>query len=309
MKTIGKTATPDVVSDLLDAVRVRTTIFCRSDLRAPWGFGVRAHGNPTFHVVTKGACRLEVDGSPRAFELCEGDLVLLPHGPMHRLRDRPGSPTEWLDDILASTPLHGGRLHYGGGGDRTELVCGGFVLEGDASNPILRELPDVIHVNGSEDAAVAWVAATLNLLAAVTASDGPGSRAVLTRLADTMLTQALRIELASTDASHARALSDPQIGAAIHLIHARPHEPWTVERLATEVGYSRSAFASRFRELVGESPMSYVTRTRLAVAATLLERTSLSIGEVAARAGYSSQASLTRAFKRAFGMAPGAYRA
>jgi transcriptional regulator GlxA family with amidase domain len=105
-----------------------------------------------------------------------------------------------------------------------------------------------------------------------------------------------------------RALRDPQIARAVHLIHARPEEPWTVERLATEVGYSRSAFAARFRELVGESPMGYVTRARLAAAATLLERTGLSIGEVARRTGYSSQASFARAFKRAFGIGPGRYR-
>ena len=123
-----------------------------------------------------------------------------------------------------------------------------------------------------------------------------------------MLTQALRLELASSDGLQPRALRDPHIGAAVHLIHSRPHERWTLEKLAAEVGYSRSGFASRFRELVGESPMAYVTRTRLAVAATLLQRTSLSIGEVARRTGYSSQASFARAFKRAFGVAPGAYR-
>jgi transcriptional regulator GlxA family with amidase domain len=124
-----------------------------------------------------------------------------------------------------------------------------------------------------------------------------------------VLAQALRIALASTDGSHARILREPQIGTAVHLIHSQPEEAWTVERLAAEVGYSRSGFASRFRELVGESPMNYVIRTRLARAATLLEGTSLSIGQVARRAGYSSQASFARAFKRAFGVAPGAYRA
>jgi len=126
-----------------------------------------------------------------------------------------------------------------------------------------------------------------------------------------MLTQALRLapgDLASADPARARALRDPQIATAIHLIHAQPEEAWTVERLAVEVAYSRSAFAARFRELVGESPMAYVMRTRLALAATLLEQTNASIGEVARRAGYSSEASFGRAFKRAFGIAPGAYR-
>jgi AraC-like DNA-binding protein len=313
MKTISNAVASDVVSDLLDTVRVRTTIYCHSDMHAPWGFGVRAHGNPSFHVITQGSGWLELEGADDPIEAHAGDLVLLPRGPEHWLRDHPGSPTQWLDDILASPAFDQdqGTLHYGGDGDRTELVCGSFVLDGDFASPILRELPEVIHVRGAEGAPTAWVAATVDLVRTVTASEAPGAQAVLTRLADTMLMQALQIELAelaASDSADARALRDPQIGTAIHLIHTHPDKAWTVEQLATEVGYSRSAFASRFRELVGESPMGYVTRTRLGVAAALLERTSLSIGEIARRAGYSSQASFTRAFKRAFGIAPGAYR-
>ena len=307
MKTLVSTATPDLVSELLDTVRVRSTIYCRSDMRAPWGFGVAAHGDPSFHVVTTGACWLEI-ASRGQLELQAGDLVLLLRGPTHWVRDHPDSRTEWLDEILASPNYGDGRLSYGGDGIRTELVCGSFMLDGAAGSPILRELPDVIHIGGAAGAPAAWIAASLELVAAITASSAPGAEAVLTRVADTMLTQALRLELASSDGLQPRALRDPHIGAAVHLIHSRPHERWTLEKLAAEVGYSRSGFASRFRELVGESPMAYVTRTRLAVAATLLQRTSLSIGEVARRTGYSSQASFARAFKRAFGVAPGAYR-
>src|SRR5436190_22537610 len=124
MKTITAPVASDVVSDLLDAVRVRTTIYCGSDMRAPWGFGVEAHGHPSFHVVTAGACWLEVDGG-RQLELNAGDLVLLPRGPTHWVRDEPGSPAEWLDEILASANFGDGRLRYGGAGIRTELVCGG----------------------------------------------------------------------------------------------------------------------------------------------------------------------------------------
>src|SRR5919108_5079828 len=100
MRSILSTASADVVSDILDSIRVRSTIFCRSDMRAPWGFGVRAHGNPSFHVVTRGSCWLVVDGDAPQ-KLTTGELVLLPHGPMHWIRDDPSSPTLWLDEILA----------------------------------------------------------------------------------------------------------------------------------------------------------------------------------------------------------------
>lgn len=312
MDTLTRTAAPDVVSDLLDSVRVRSTVYCRSDMRAPWGFGVQAHGNPSFHVVTDGDCWLEVDGDASPLHLRSGDLVLLPAGPTHRVRDELSSATEWLDEILAGRPLDGnGRLRYGGTGRRSEIVCGGFVLEGELANPILRALPPIVHVRSMGSSPAPWVAATLELVAAVTASEAPGAEAVLRRLADTMLTQALRIalaDLASTDPVRAITLRDPQIATAVHLIHEHPEQGWTVERLASEVAYSRSAFAARFRELVGESPISYVTQTRLAIAATLLERPDLTLTEVARRTGYAGESSFSRAFKRAYGLSPGAYR-
>jgi AraC-like DNA-binding protein len=249
---------------------------------------------------------LAIEGDDEPLRLTAGDLVLLPHGPLHWVRDEPTSPTQWLDEILAGTPPDGhGRLRHGGDGATTELVCGGFVLEGGARNPILAALPTVIRVARDESGPAPWVTATLELVSTLTQSNGPGAEAVLARVADTMLTQVLRLELASGPTG---ALRDPQIATAIRLIHAQPADDWTVARLAEEVAYSRSAFASRFREVVGESPMSYVTRTRLAIGATLVQRTDTPLREVARRCGYSSEASFSRAFKRAFGVAPGGYR-
>jgi transcriptional regulator GlxA family with amidase domain len=190
-------------------------------------------------------------------------------------------------------------------------VCGGFVLEGETVDPILRALPQVVQVSGVDGNPAPWVAATLGLLAEVTSSNASGAEAVVARLAETMVMQTLRsalAELTSAGPVEIGALRDPQIAAAIRLIHREPGFNWTVERLASRVGYSRSAFASRFRELVGEAPIAYLTRSRLAIAATLLDRTKMSIGEVARRTGYANEASFGRAFSRAFGVAPGTYR-
>ena len=198
------------------------------------------------------------------------------------MRDAPGSPTPLLEDILAAEWSGNGRLRHGGDGQRAELVCGGFALEGDAADPILRALPPVLHVRSTASGPVPWVAATLELLAAVSASDAPGVEAVLARLADAMLTQALRVglaELAAEHPEHVRALRDPQIARAVQLVHREPERRWTVDGLAAAVGYSRSAFAARFRELVGEAPLAYVSRTRLVLAATLLERPDLTLAE------------------------------
>ena len=302
---------PGVVDDLLRSVRVRSSVYCRSDMGAPWGFGVEAHGNPSFHVVVHGRCRLEVDGE-EPLPLRTGDLVVLPTGLQHRMRDAPDSPTPLLEDILAAERSRDGFLRHGGEGRRTELVCGGFALEGDAADPILRALPAVLHVRSTATGPVPWVGATLDLLQAISSSDAPGGEAVLSRLADAMLTQALRIGLAELAAEHperASALRDPQIARAVHLVHRQPEARWTVGRLASAVGYSRSAFAARFRELVGEASMAYVARTRLVRAAMLLERPDLTLAQVARRTGYANEFSFSRAFKRAFGVPPGVYRA
>jgi AraC family transcriptional regulator, alkane utilization regulator len=303
---------PDPVSEVLRAVRIRSTVYCRSVMGAPWGFGVTAHGNPAFHVVTTGTCWLEVDGGPDQIPLTAGDLVVLPTGQRHWLRDNPATPAIELEELLAATPLDKHRrLHCGGGGSRTGLLCGGFALEGGAAHPVLRILPATVLIRGVNGHPVPWLAATLALLSAETASATPGAEEIVGRLADALLAQALRValaELQASDGAGVLALRDPQLATAIGLIHHRPDHAWTVGELASEVALSRSAFSARFRQLVGESPKRYITRTRLAHAAALLHQTDASLAEIALKIGYGSEFSFAKAFKRAFGIAPGTYR-
>ena len=302
----------DPISLVLRVVRIRSTVWCRSLLGVPWGFGVQAHANPAFHVVTSGRCWLEVDGESGQRALGAGDLVVLPTGRRHWMRDDPATPAPELEEILASTPLdEHRRLRHGGHGARTGLLCGGFALEGGTAPPILSALPAAVHIRGAAGRPVPWLAATLALITAETASEAPGAEEVVGRLADVLLTQALRLaltELESADGAGVLALRDPQIAAAIEHIHRRPECAWTVGDVAAKVALSRSAFSARFRELVGESPRRYITRTRLAHAAALLHTTDASLAEIATQAGYATEFSFSKAFKRTFGVAPGAYR-
>jgi AraC-like DNA-binding protein len=303
---------PDPISQILRAVRIRTSVYCRSLMGAPWGFGVEARGNPAYHVVTDGRCWLEVEGEPDQIALEAGDLVVLPTGRRHWLRDAPGSPATELQEILAGAPLdRDRRLQYGGSGPRTALLCGGFALEGGNAHPILNTLPAVLHIHGVAGRPAPWLAATLGLLSVESASGAPGAEEVVTRLADALLTQALRValtELQASDGAGVLALRDPQIAAAIELIQHQPERAWTIGDVAAEVALSRSTFAARFRRLVGESPKRYITRTRLAHGAALLHSTDAPLAEIAARAGYGTEFSFGKAFKRTFGIAPGAYR-
>jgi AraC-like DNA-binding protein/mannose-6-phosphate isomerase-like protein (cupin superfamily) len=302
----------DQVSQLLRVIRIRSTVYCRSLMGAPWGFGVQAHGNPAFHVVTAGRCWLEVDGEPGQIPLAAGDLVLLPTGNRHWMRDAPTTPATELEEILAATPLgRHRRLRYGGSGLRTGLLCGGFAVEGSPAHPILRALCPAVVIRGGGGHPVPWLSATLGLLNAETTADAPGAHEVVTRLADALLTQALRAalnQLQSPGGAGLRALGDRHIAAAIELIHSRPEHGWTVGELASKVALSRSAFAARFRELAGESPLRYLTRTRLAHAADLLRTTDAPLAQIASRAGYGTEFSFSKAFKRTFGIAPGSYR-
>jgi AraC-like DNA-binding protein len=301
----------DAVSDLLRSLRVRSTVYCRSQMGAPWGFGVPSRDVSAFHLVTEGACWLEVDDVDNPVHLGPGDVVVLMSGRGHRVRDDLSSPVEWLDDILSYAPPVEGRLRYGGSGPRTELICGGFMVEGAPASPLLAALPPVLRLEGNDPATADWLDALLTMLRVETAVPRSGADVVLARLADVVITQTIRGYLESFtegDRPPVGGLRDPRIAKAIRLAHTNPAHPWTVDELAAEVAMSRSAFASTFRHLTGETPMRYVTRCRLALAASYLAEGGLSVFEVARRSGYDSEASLAKAFSRNFGMAPGAYR-
>ena len=294
----------DAVAVLLRDLRVSSAIYCRSEMTAPWGFGVQPSEMASFHVVTLGESWLDVPGEPEPRHLRAGDLVLLPRGDEHWMRDAPGSAVLWLDELLAAHPADGElRLRAGGGGARTDLLCGGFAIEGRRPHPLLSALPAVVHLPGKDGRPLPWLAATIELIAIEAGRAGRGAAAVCERLAEVMLAQALRAALADLE-----LLRDAAIARAARAIHERPEHPWTLAELADLAAMSRSAFASRFRALTGDSPIRYATRWRLARAARRLRSSDATLAEIAALAGYESEFSFSRAFKRAFGVAPGTYR-
>jgi AraC-like DNA-binding protein len=309
MKLLNDFPAEDVVSHVLRSLQVRSTVFCRSELRAPWGFGVASRDLAAFHLVVSGAAWLDVDGLEGSRRLRAGDLVILPLGHAHAMRDGPTSGLVALDDLLVG--WDGDELlEHGGDGPATELLCGGFDVAGRGESPLLGFLPRIVLVPGRARRSPAWLEGTLGLIRSEFRTFHPGAEAVVSRLADVLLTQALRTVLAEADASSAPvvALRDAQIARAVSLVRGHPEHRWTDSELAGRVAMSRSAFSARFRELVGEPPMRFVTRYRLARAAELLRTTETSTLEIARRSGYQSAVSLTKAFTRHFGVSPGRYR-
>jgi AraC-like DNA-binding protein len=302
----------DIVTDVLRNVRLRGTIYCRSILRFPWGFSVPARQAAAFHFVASGGCQLEVEGVEGTTQLARRDLVVLPNGNRHTLRDGPGSPARWLDEVLAEHPLNAkGDFEYGGDGARTTLICGGFFVEGLHANPLLASLPPVLHITGAQGQAVPWLGAALDWIESEVDARSPGSEAITTRLSEILFIEATRAYYARSDGPRSGwllAIVDPQIGAALALIHHQPEARWSVDSLAERLTMSRSSFSAKFDQLVGEPPLHYVTRCRLNKAAGLLRMTRAKVAEVAHMVGYNSEAAFSKAFKRIFHVGPGEFR-
>ncbi|WP_338868437.1 AraC family transcriptional regulator [Myxococcus stipitatus] len=297
---------PDVLADVLDSMRLSTLMYGRFELSAPWG--IRFCEKPCAHLVllAHGHARLDVEGIPDTVILSAGDLALLPQGVSHTLRDAEGSPLHLLGHGECQRALGVGPIRLGGGGERTSLVTGSFRLGAAPHMLLFEQLPRLVHVTAETPS----LAAAAQLLITESTSSSPAATVVMSRLADILLVQALRLHIASGQGQEPGlgALADPQIGKALSLIHEQPAAPWTVESLASAVALSRSGFAARFTSLVGKPPLEYLARWRMTKAAQLLRESETPLSELATVIGYQNEASFNRAFKRWEGISPGAYR-
>jgi AraC-like DNA-binding protein len=299
----------DAIASTLAAVSVRSSVYCLSELTAPWGFRVDGAKVAKFHLVLDGSAWLEVPGQD-AVRLGTGDLVILPDGGSHVLRDAPGSVVLGLDSLIADHPLDSNaRLRCGGAGPLTRLLCGGFRLDQPAA--LATCLPTLLRLHTGSAGISAWIEPVLALAQQEAEHAAPGAQAVFAKLADVFLTQALRAYLIG--AEHVGLLSGPQptdtlVERATQLMTQQLSQPWTLRSLAHAVGISRSLLAARFRTVTGQSPMRHLASVRLNQAADYLATSDLSVESIAVRTGYSSNAALSKAFKREFGISPGTYR-
>jgi len=302
----------DPLGEALHVLRMRGTFYSRCEFTAPWALVLPClPGSMMFHVVTAGRCWLEVDGA-EARSLQPGDLGLVPHGLGHRLNSEPGVPgVDLWDAPREELSERYEVIRMGGGGAPTEMVCGTVEFDHPAARHLVSLLPAVISVETWHRPETEWIGSTLRFMAAEARARRPGGEAVITRLADILVIQAIRAWIEHDPAAQTgwlRALRDKQIGRALTLVHRDPARDWTVATLADEVAMSRSAFAARFTELVGEPAMHYVTRWRMQLAHSWLSEEDATVGELALRLGYRSEAAFSRAFKRFLGVSPGAVR-
>lgn len=312
----------DALSETLRVVRLTGAIFINGRFTAPWCYqSPRADAaarllEPSaeriviFHLITEGECYVEIENEPPV-HLTAGDVVVFPQGHAHRMTTEPGlSPARGapLEKVLTRRPR---QLMYGGGGATTRLVCGYMACDARLARMLLAGLPPLVRVSVRGSNAGIWLEASVRYALAEARSPRPGGAGVLSKLAEVLFIEVLRLYM--NDVSQGctgwlAGLNDRIVGAALSALHTRPAHAWTLEELAHEADTSRSVLAERFQQLVGSSPMHYLTQWRMLLAANLLSRSNAPLTRIAEDVGYQTDTSFSRAFRREFGSPPATWR-
>ncbi|HWX30319.1 MAG TPA: AraC family transcriptional regulator [Steroidobacteraceae bacterium] len=331
----------DVLSEVLRVVRLSGAIHFCGEFTRPWAILSSppemlaerllpgAEAVIPFHIATAGRSWLSW-GTVQPIPIDEGDVVVFARGAQHTLASDPGLTPVPIGSIYRPSPGQISILYHGGGGNECRFVCG-FLHSDQRFGPLLDAMPVLTCVR-VRDGAVRleaftdvgryaepitldqdplWWTAAIDHLVSETAKPGPGNRAVLARLSELLFTELVRWQLSYISEGHGgwlAGLNDTHVGRALGLLHAEPARPWTVEMLAQQAGTSRAALAKRFVELVGETPMQYLTKWRMHVARRQLRESTLGLGEIAVRVGYESEAAFSRAFRRLVGIPPASWR-
>ncbi|MBI1751520.1 MAG: AraC family transcriptional regulator [Acidobacteria bacterium] len=300
-----------MLANVLGVTHLANTLYCQSELLAPWGLAIHNPHKTTLHLVRRGSCWLRVGDQKRPIQLVAGDAVLLAQGLSHTISHQPGGEAQPWDQALDQMRLRVEAAGPAARQDATLLLCAAYAFEDDADHPLLSLLPAFIHLNMEQGQGAPAFQSLIQLLAEEAQQRLPGSSILMPRMIDSLFVYVLRAWLERQPEGTAGwfgALRDTQVGRAIALIHERPHLKWTVAGLGKEIGLSRAAFARRFQELVGESPLAYLTRWRMSVAAKLLRSSDDTLDRIATRVGYDSSAAFGKAFQRTHRMPPGHYR-
>ncbi|TDD66942.1 AraC family transcriptional regulator [Actinomadura darangshiensis] len=286
----------DLLSDIIGVMRTGRPSANRLRVGSPWCYRFVPYDGAGFHVVVRGSGWLLMDRR-KPIQLGTGDVVLLPAGHAHVLSDsRDGTHPVPFETAVADPA------------GSVEMLCGKYRLDRRRTHPLLRTLPELVHLP-TQAGDHRHLRAAVDLLAAETTTRRPGRDAALAGLLDLLLIYMVRAWFDDHgDGGWPRALRDPAITSVLEAMHSDPGRPWRVEDLAAAAGLSRTTLARRFTGLVGQAPMTYLTQWRMTLATRLLSDTDLGLAAVARQLGYASPFAFSHAFKREFGVAPGHYR-
>jgi AraC-like DNA-binding protein len=298
----------DPLTDILTAMHVRKATFYRLDARAPWGFSSPGEPAIKFVYVVRGAGILSTATQPNPIALRSGDVFIMFDDEPYSIYDDQSSAM--IDCMEVKDMRVGSRIEVGGSGALTTFISGYFTIDAHDIQPLLAVLPKFLHLKSERDRTLAFQS-VLEMLAVETENPSLGTEAVISRLFELMFVHAIRAYSAQHQAlprGWLAAISHKNLGEAVRALHANLERGWTVESLARVAGMSRSAFAYKFKNVVGETPLEYLTRWRMQKAAGLIRRGNLSLSDICTNVGYDSEAAFNRMFKRTTGMTPGAFR-
>ena len=312
----------DALSETLRVVRLTGAIFINARFTAPWCYQSPSAASAApllepgaenvviFPLITEGECHVEM-GNGAPMRLIAGDVVLFPEGDAHRMTSQPGvapAPGGRLADVLSRRPR---QLSYGGGGPATRLVCGYMACDARLARMLLAGLPRIVRVNVRGSNAGAWLEASVRYALAEARSPRPGGAGVLAKLSEVLFIEVLRLytnEQREGRTGWLAGLGDRIVGAALNALHKEPARAWSLEELARAAGTSRSVLAERFGQLVGVSPMQYLTQWRMMLAANLLRHSNTPLTHIAEGVGYQTDTAFIRAFRREYGAPPATWR-
>jgi AraC-like DNA-binding protein len=314
----------DAFSEILSGVKLNGAFYFTAEFSAPWCFtsppsntlaALLAAGTPNlviYHFLMEGKALVELAGE-QSIELKPGDVVVLPHGDLHKMSSgKDAREMPQASAILSKVKSRDlSPMQSGGGGETARFACGYMALDPHIARPILSGLPRMFKVNIRTDRSGQWLENSILHLVEEAGSRHVGSAAMLAKLSEALFVDTLRRFVGSLPEQQLGWLAgarDPIVGRSLALLHSRVAHPWTIIDLAEEVGISRSALVGRFTRYLSEPPMTYLTRWRLQLAARSLESTPRGVAEIAGDVGYESEAAFNRAFKREFGLPPGEYR-
>ena len=312
----------DALSDVLRAVRLSGAFFFDVHARAPWvaetpqGRSVVDAMFPgadhliSYHLLMEGSCWIELEGeSP--IKLNAGDIIVLPHGDTHVLTSVLGmrkSPQMSMYRRPDAGGVLPSKIQVGAdSGEPAHFVCGFLGCDSRPYNPLLTALPKTIHVSNQTSGALG----EYFKFALAESKHRMGGECMLGRISELMFVDVVRRYLETQPADRNNWLSglrDQYVGRALMALHADPSRDWNLELLATEAALSRSAFAERFTQFVGQPPMQYLANWRMQLATNYLRGGNESVASIANRVGYDSEAAFSRAFKKVLGTPPSEWR-
>jgi AraC-like DNA-binding protein len=316
----------DALSDVLKSVRLEGAVYLNAEFTAPWCVrgecglaSVRerlAHAEHVafFHFLIEGSCKVRLADGTEVLDAVAGDLVLFPQEGRHLMgSDLHLAPmeTEGLIDPGGAEDADFVQMRHGGGGAVTRFVCGYIACSRSVFRPLFEALPRALRIPIGDGPAAVLLRELSRLGVRESSASRPGAESMLAKLSELMFVEAMRryVETLPPEGKGWLAgVRDAHVGRALALLHVEPGRAWTVDELAQAAALSRSALAERFVALVGEPPIQYLKRWRLALAAQALRSGGEAIARVAERSGYESEAAFSRAFKREFALSPAAWR-